>query len=99
MQPRPAVELGPMWRQGKVERGELTGEVGVKLAGRDLERFRIAATWVGLTQLVVAGKVALRVQVEAHDRVLVGDQGQGSHRAVDHRVGPRIRLPARRARG
>jgi len=72
---------------GRVERRELTSEVGVKLAGRSLERFSPAATWVGLTQLAVVGTVPLQVHVHAHDRVLLGDQGQATKSAADHGVG------------
>jgi hypothetical protein len=62
----------PCGARGRSNLVNSPGEVWVKPAGRDLERFSLAATWVGLTQLV-AGKVALQEQVEARDGVVLGD--------------------------
>ena len=69
------------------KRGQRTGEVGVELVGGGLERLSGPATAVGLAELVVVGAVPLQVHVQAHDRALLGDQGQGSDDAVDHGVG------------
>src|SRR5664279_1939207 len=84
--PHPLLEVGPLWRQGQVERCERACEVGVQLVGGRSERFVLPATWVDLADLTVLRAVPLQVHIETDDRAIFGDQGQWTDGTVDHGV-------------